>query len=92
MYGKQYDWSDFKYPDTREAHIAIDHEKLSGLAEWEVIAGKCGKCGHFGWLDKKKLRGALGDLMIFQIRRRLRCRECWHRGKGTALVIGKLSR
>jgi len=64
---------------------------LRDLPQWEILGGRCAKCGHVGWLDKRSVMAKIGNHYLINVRQRLRCSSCGYRGDNEVL-IGYLDR
>lgn len=65
---------------------------LAQLEEWYALGGKCSKCAHKGWVDRKELARRFGKrAVIAALMPKLRCTTCGNKGNNT-WVTGKLQR
>lgn len=64
---------------------------LRDMPQWEVLGGQCSKCGHIGWLDKRGVLRRVGNQYLLNLRRKLLCQCCDHKGDND-VVIGHLDR
>lgn len=65
---------------------------FGSLSEWYVLGGRCVKCGHRGWIDRRALQRLYGkDKHIAELRPFLRCRPCKNKGDNE-WIMGKLPR
>jgi hypothetical protein len=79
----------FPPKDYRE-HAPVFYDTLASLKEWEVLGGKCEKCGHISWLDKKAVERQIGNHYLMNVRQKLTC-QCGNK-EGNRVLIGKLGR
>lgn len=57
---------------------------FGNLAQWYKLGGKCGRCGHHGWVDRWALQQRYGkDKYIIQLQGALRCTKCGAKGSNT---------
>jgi hypothetical protein len=61
------------------------------LTQWELLGGPCSKCGYIGWLDKRAVMAKIGNVYLLNLRHKLHCRACDHKGDQDVL-IGMLDR
>jgi hypothetical protein len=77
-----------RYQEHRNSSSVM--ETVSGLREWEVLGGKCGRCGHIAWLDRNKVIQRYGNQYLHNIDAKLVCR-CGNR-HGNTMLVGTLGR
>lgn len=77
-------------PKDFTVHNPEQYHTLRGLHQWEVLGGKCGACGHIGWLDMDAVLRRYGDQYLMNLRGKFRC-ACGNK-VGNSVLIGRLPR
>jgi len=66
--------------------------KLDDIAEWWVLGGRCGCCGHKGPLDRNRLERRAQNRFLRFASRFIYCTRCGNRHLNSFYIAGKLSR
>ena len=61
--------------------------KLKDLRSWHMLTAKCDVCSHTAHLRLWQVTaGQLGNRLLMDIEKKLRCTRCGHRGENVVLV------
>jgi len=71
-------------------HDPRDYKTLKDMPQYEVLGGKCSKCGRIAWLDKREVMQKVGNQYLLSLGRHLKCR-CGNKD-GNKVMIGTISR
>jgi len=62
-------------------------ESVSQLAEWHMLEGRCGKCGHVGKVYWSRIRRQfIPTAKLQEVENRFRCRSCGNRAQNRISV------
>ncbi|UVC09132.1 hypothetical protein IHQ71_00390 [Rhizobium sp. TH2] len=71
-------------------HDGKSYDTLRDVSEWQVLGGKCSKCGRVAWVDKKAVLAKVGNQYLLNLGRHLTC-TCGNKD-GNRVMIGHISR
>lgn len=64
---------------------------LRSMMEWECVGGRCVVCEREAWLDRWDIQRGRSSIILSEVAKRLRCRECGNKA-GNRIILGRLPR
>lgn len=71
-------------------HDGKSYDTLRDVSEWQMLGGKCSKCGRVAWVDKKAVMKKVCNQYLLNVGRHLKC-ACGNKTENK-VMIGQMSR